>query len=129
MEVLARCHANPGGRVPDELIQIDGALVSTEMLYPVSTDERMRRLLAECLAMPGAWYLFDNIQWPLRGGPLAQAALSVAIERGWRGIATFQTDFARAADLLPGLLRRLHWLELPMLDSVDLAEILARRAD
>jgi hypothetical protein len=128
-EVLGRCRQRPqAGTAAPQIIRIDCALAASEMLYPASTDERLRRLLGECLAFPQAWFLLDNVQWPLRGGPLAQAALAVAIERRLRAIATFQTDMPRPAEMLPNLVRRMHWLELPALDSIELAEILARRA-
>ncbi len=69
------------------------------------------------------------MQWLLRNDALAQAALCVAIEHGLRGICTFQTDLSRPTELLPNLLRRLQWLELPALEYAELAEILAGRAD
>lgn len=111
------------------LVRLDCALAAAETLYPSATDERMRLLMADCLALPDTWYLLDNVQWPLQGNALAQAALIVAIERGLRGVATFQTDVTRSAELLPNLARRLHWLNLRALEHEELAEILAMRAD
>jgi hypothetical protein len=114
---------------PPRLVRLDCGLAAAETLYPSATDERMRQLMADCLAIPCVWYLLDNVQWPLRSNALAQAALAAAIERGLRGVATFQTDLAPQSELLPNLARRLHWIALPALGRAELAEVLALRAD
>jgi len=108
--------------------QIDCALVATEMLYPSSTDERFRQVLAECALEPETLYLLDNVNWVLRVGGLAQAALATAIQRGLRGLATFQCE-GDFPELLPSLVRRLHVLALPPFDTIDLLDVLGRRAD
>src|SRR5262249_39256783 len=95
LEALAGCLPRRAGDYPDfgqRVVRVDCPLVATDMPYPTSTDERLRRLLADCLADPDAWYFFDDVQWPLRAGLLAQAALSAAVQRGLRALCTFQTD-------------------------------------
>lgn len=125
---LSRQSQADRGAVP-QLVRLDCVLAAAETLYPAATDERIRQLLADCLALPDTWYLLDNVQWPLRGNSLAQGALIAAIERGLRGVATFQTDLARRAELLPNLSRRMHWFPLPALEPGELAEVLSLRAD
>lgn len=109
------------------VVQIDCGLVATEMLYPSSTDERFRQVLAECLLEPGTLYLLDNVNWILRASILAQPALATAIQRGLRGLCTFQCEGAQFPELLPMLGRRLHVIELPPLEHADLVEILTRQ--
>jgi hypothetical protein len=108
--------------------QIDCALVATEMLYPASSDERFRQMLAECAQEPDTLYLLDNVNWVLRVGGLAQAALATAIQRGLRGLATFQCE-GDFPELLPSLARRLHVLTLPPFDTIDLLDVLSRHAE
>lgn len=112
-------------------VRVDCGLIATEMVYPASTDERFRQLLAECQlnCQPPTWFLLDNVQWPLRSGALAQAALAAALERGLQCVCTCQTDLYSFGRLLPMLARRMHWVELPALDLEDLSEILRQRAD
>lgn len=126
-EVLDRLVSDQRARV----IRIDSALIGTEMVYPASTDERWRQVLAECqlYRRSETWFLFDNIQWALRGGSLAQAAFATALERGLRCVCTCQTDVFNASRLLPMLARRLHWIELLPLEPEDLTEALRQRAD
>jgi ATP-dependent Clp protease ATP-binding subunit ClpA len=110
------------------VVRVDCALIATEMLYPASSDERVRRLMADCLAEPDVYYLFDNVQWALGAGPLAQAAVVAAIERGLRCVATLQTDVFRSTRMLGTLARRTHWIELSALERAELLEILSCRA-
>src|SRR6185295_5622610 len=79
--------------------------------------------------VPEKWFLFDNLQWALRAGALAQSALATALERGLRCMATCQTEVFSPGRLLPMLARRLHWIALPALEAEDLHEILRQRAD
>jgi hypothetical protein len=127
IETLRRRLKGSTGRV----VRVDCALVATEMIFPASTDERFRQLLAECLADTGpeTWFLFDNLQWTLRFGPLAQSALATALERGLRCVATCQIEVFSPGRLLPMLARRLHWIALPPFDADDLREILRQRAE
>lgn len=118
-------------RRPARAVRIDCALVPTDMVFPASSDERFRQLLADCLAIvqPETWFLFDNVQWPLRTGTLAQCALATALERGLRCVCTCQTDVFAPSRLLPMLARRLHWLPLPPLEPEDVQEVVRQRAD
>lgn len=109
------------------LVHVQGELIPTSVPYPHATEGRVRLLLADCLAEPD-WYLLDNFHWPLRGGALAQAAVAAALERGLRAVATVDADTLAPGELIPALARRLHWVEVPALDTIELRALLARRA-
>lgn len=130
LEVLHRGRPETGtGQTAQSprLVHVQGELVPSSVPYPLATEERVRRLLTECLAEPD-WYLLDNMHWPLRGGGLAQAAVAAALERGLRAVATVDADALTPGELIPALARRLHWIEVPALDTLELRALLARRA-
>jgi hypothetical protein len=118
LTLLARQVALRGSpAVSKTCLQVDCALAATSTALPTSTDERFRQLLTDCLRAGEVRFLFDNLQWLLRAGPLAEAALVAALDRGLDAVATYVLGPTEAWHPSDALVRRMHWIALPEADN------------